>query len=58
MELEIEMSSSEIGEKTAYFVLAPTDGMKIAFQVQATFIGPIVWIVEPTIDFGLMKINS
>lgn len=24
----------------------------------ATFSGPAIWIVEPTIDFSLLKINS
>jgi len=38
--------------------LNPIDGVKICFSVKAMFAGPEIRIVEPTIDFGLLKINS
>jgi hypothetical protein len=34
------------------------DGAPISFQCSGTFRGPTLKIIEPVVDFGLMKINS
>jgi len=39
-------------------LIHPTDGIPLCFSVQANFIGPQIRIVEPSIDFGLLKINT
>ena len=58
VELKVRLFSTEIGEKKAYFMIHPTDGIPLCFSVQANFIGPHIRIVEPSIDFGLLKINT
>ena len=40
LEIDVEVSSTEIGEKQAYFVLNPVDGIPISFTVIANFYGP------------------
>ena len=56
--LTINISSTKVGTKKAYFLIHPTDGIPLSFAVEARFTGPIVRIVEPSIDFGLLKINT
>ena len=56
-ELTIHVRSSEIGTKKSYFLIEIEDGVPLSFSVEATFIGPTVKIIEPNIDFGLMKID-
>ena len=58
LEMDVVVSSHEIGEKEAYFLINPTDGIPMSFSIKANFIGPQVSIVEPSIDFGLLKIYS
>ena len=58
LEMDVVVSSNEIGHKEAYFLINPTDGIPMSFSIKANFIGPQVSIVEPSIDFGLLKIYS
>ena len=43
---------------SAYFYVDIADGAPISFQVQGTFRGPLVRIIEPIADFGLVKVNT
>ena len=58
IEIEIQIQSSEVGEKMAYFYVEVQDGAPISFQCRAHFRGPIVKIIEPIIDYGLVKVNT
>lgn len=58
IDVEINISSSECGEKIAYFFIEVDDGSPISFQCRATFRGPILKLVEPIIDYGLIKVNT
>ena len=58
LEMEVVVRSDEIGEKQAYYLINPVDGIPISFSIWANFVGPSISIVEPSIDFGLLKIYS
>jgi hypothetical protein len=58
IEIEIQVSSSQCGEKMAYFYIEVQDGAPISFQCRANFRGPILKIVEPVVDYGLIKVNT
>lgn len=34
------------------------DGAPISFQLRATFAGPTLKLLEPIVDYGLVKINT
>lgn len=34
------------------------DGVPLSYFIQAKFIGPVVSIVEPDVEFGLQKVNT
>jgi len=55
--LTVQVRSSEIGTKKASFLVEIEDGVPMSFSIEATFIGPTVKVIEPNIDFGLMKID-
>lgn len=58
IELEVSISSSECGEKMAYFFIEIDDGEPATFVCKATFRGPILRLVEPIVDYSLTKINT
>lgn len=58
IEIEINLTCSECGEQSAFFYIEVQDGAPITFQCSGTFRGPTLKIIEPVVDFGLMKINS
>lgn len=58
IELKIQVKSPEVGQGMAYFYIEIEDGAPVSFQVQASFMGPIVKCHNPNIDFGLIKVNS
>ena len=58
IELEVTFSSSLCGEQMAYFFVEVQDGIPLSFSCRATFRGPILRIVEPVIDYGLVKVNT
>lgn len=57
VELTINVSSSEVGTKKAYYLITCQDGVPMSFAVEASFRGPDINVIEPNVDFGLMKIN-
>jgi len=50
--------SRQTGEQAAFFYVEIADGAPISFQVKGSFRGPIIRIIEPVIDFGLVKVNT
>jgi hypothetical protein len=50
--------SSECGEKLAYFYVEVQNGAPISFQCRATFIGPVIKVSHPIVDYGLVKVNT
>lgn len=58
IELEVSFSSSIVGEQMAYFFVEVQDGAPLSFQCRASFRGPIIKIIEPVIDYGLVKVNT
>jgi len=50
--------SSALGDQSAFFYIEVQDGAPISFQVRASFKGPTIKIIEPVIDYGLVKINT
>ena len=52
------MTSRQVGEQSAFFFVEIADGAPISFQMKGTFRGPIIRVIEPVIDFGLVKINT
>jgi hypothetical protein len=58
IDLEIFMSSKDVGEKSAFFYIEVEDGEPVSFQAIANFRGPIVRVIEPVVDFGLIKVNT
>lgn len=58
IELEVSIKSSECGEKLVYFFIEVEDGSPLSFQCRATFKGPILKLVEPVLDYGLVKVNT
>lgn len=58
LNLELVVQSPDCGDKLAYFYIQIQDGAPISFQCRATFRGPIIKLVEPIVDFGLVKINT
>jgi hypothetical protein len=42
----------------AFFYIEIEDGAPVSFQVNATFMGPIIKFHNPIIDLGLVKVNS
>jgi hypothetical protein len=58
IDLEVIISSKSCGLKNAYFYVEISDGAPISFQCMANFRGPIVRVVEPIADFGLVKVNT
>ena len=58
VEFELTMESPNCGEKNAYFFVEIEDGEPITFQCNATFRGPVLKLIEPVCDYGLVKINT
>ena len=58
IDLEIIISSSQVGPAIAYFFIEIEDGAPISFSCQADFRGPIMHLEEPVIDVGLAKVNT
>lgn len=58
IDLEIIISSSQVGPAIAYFFIEIEDGAPISFSCQAEFRGPIMHLEEPVIDVGLAKVNT
>lgn len=58
IDLEIIMTSKETGEKSAFFYVEIEDGEPVSFQAIANFRGPIVKVIEPVVDLGLIKVNT
>ena len=58
IEIEITISSTECGDQAAFFYIEVQDGAPISFQCSGSFRGPTLKIIEPVVDFGLMKINT
>jgi hypothetical protein len=58
IDLEVTIMSKSCGDKLAFFYVEIADGAPISFSVQGTFRGPIVRVIEPVIDFGLVKVNT
>jgi len=58
MELQVTLVATECGTHSAFFYVEIEDGPPISFSCEATFRGPIVRLVEPVVDFGLVKVNS
>ena len=56
--IQLEITSDEIGKALAYFYIEIEDGPPVSFSCQAEFRGPIVNLVEPVIDLGLAKVNT
>jgi hypothetical protein len=52
------MTSRKCGEANAFFYIEVQDGAPISFQCRATFRGPTLKLIEPVVDFGLLKINT
>ena len=55
MELESQATKGKMG---VFLYVTVEDGGPETFQAWANFIGPSVTIVEPEVNFGLMKIND
>jgi hypothetical protein len=58
IDLEVTFSSSVCGEQMAYFFVEVQDGAPLSFQCRASFRGPIIKVIEPVIDYGLVKVNT
>ena len=58
MEVQIRANEDCTGKHYASFVIEIKNGMPLAFKVEANFVGPKVIVLEPVVDFGLLKINS
>jgi len=58
IEIQLTISCSECGDQSAFFYIEVQDGAPISFQCKASFKGPTLKIIEPVVDFGLMKINT
>ncbi len=58
IEIEVAIKSRACGEQLVYFYIEIADGAPITFQVRGTFRGPRVRIMDPVIDFGLIKVNT
>lgn len=56
--MEVKISSTECGDKLAYFYIEVQDGAPISFQCRATFRGPIMKVLNPIVDFGLVKVKT
>lgn len=42
----------------AYFFIEVEDGAPESFQIRANFRGPNLRLVEPIVDYGLVKVNT
>lgn len=58
IEIELTITSSECGEQSAFFYIEVNDGAPLSFQCRAQFKGPTLKVLEPVVDFGLLKINT
>lgn len=58
IDIELTIESTECGDMSAYFYIEVQDGAPLSFQFRASFKGPALKIIEPVVDFGLMKINT
>ncbi len=58
VDLRLSVQSETIGDRMAYFFIEIEDGPPVSFQLMASFRGPIVKLLEPIVDYGLIKINT
>ena len=58
MEVQIRGDGEALGKQSVKFEIEIENGMPLAFEVEASFIGPKIVVLEPLVDFGLLKINS
>jgi hypothetical protein len=58
IEIEVTIKSKVCGEQIAYFYVEIADGAPITFQVRGQFRGPMVRVLDPVIDYGLVKVNT
>ena len=58
IDIVVSIQSKTWGVKTAYIMIDIEDGIPLSYFIQAKFIGPLVSIVEPDVEFGLQKVNT
>jgi hypothetical protein len=58
IEIELTIRSSECGDMSGFFYIEVQDGAPLSFQFRANFKGPTLKLIEPIVDYGLMKINT
>ena len=58
IDIAVSIQSKTWGIKTAYLMIDIEDGVPLSYFIQANFIGPLVTIVEPNVEFGLQKIRT
>ena len=42
----------------AYFFIEVDDGAPESFSCRANFRGPLIKLIEPVVDYGLVKVNT
>lgn len=53
MELTVSIECKTRGLKTAYLMVDVDDGVPMSFELRANFIGPLIKVHDPSVDFGL-----